>query len=78
MEQFRLVLYKRKHSTNIVGNPKREQGDDKDQEQHSPEAKILHKLLPCCSEAGKNAFALLQVGIKKRMAFHGTIKGTQV
>lgn len=60
--------------THIVGDAKRQQSNDKDQEQHPPEAQILYKLLPCGTEAGQDPLTLLQVGIEERMAFHGTVR----
>lgn len=77
MHQFRLVLHEGEHPAHIVGNAKRQQSDDKDQEQHPPEAQILDKLLPCGSEAGQDSFPLLQVGVEERMAFHGAVNGAE-
>lgn len=59
VHQFRLVFYKRKHPTDIVGYPEREKSNDNDEEQHPPEAQVFNKLLPRCAETGKNSFALL-------------------
>lgn len=73
MHQFRLVFHEGQHPTHIVGDAKRQQSDDKDQEQHPPEAQILYKLLPCGAEAGQDPLTLLQVGIEEGMAFHGTV-----
>lgn len=72
VHQFRLVLHEGEHPAHIVGNAERQQSNDKDQEQHPPEAQILDKLLPCGSEAGQDSFPLLQVGVEEGMAFHGT------
>ena len=74
MYQFRLVFHERQHPTYIVGDAKRQQSDDKDQEQHPPEAQILYKLLPRGAEAGQDPLTLLQVGIEEGMAFHGTVR----
>lgn len=74
MHQFRLVFHKGQHPTYIVGDAKRQQSDDKDQEQHPPEAQILYKLLPRGAEAGQDPLPLLQVGIEEGMAFHGAVR----
>ena len=68
MYQFRLVFHKRQHPTYIVGDAKRQQSDDKDQEQHPPEAQILYKLLPCGAEAGQDPLTLLQTPLCSRVA----------
>lgn len=74
MHQFRLVFHEGQHPTHIVGDAKRQQSDDKDQEQHPPEAQILYKLLPRGAEAGQDPLTLLQVGIEEGMAFHGAVR----
>lgn len=74
MHQFRLVFHERQHPTHVVGNAERQQSNNEDQEQNSPEAQVLYKLLPCGSEAGQHPFALLQVGVEERMAFHGAVR----
>lgn len=75
MDQLRLVFHKGQHSAHIVSNAKRQQSNDKDEQQHPPEAQVFHKLLPSGAEAGQDAFALLEVGVEERVAFHGTMKG---
>lgn len=77
MHQFRLVFHERQHPTHIVGNAKRQQSNDEDQEQNPPEAQVLYELLPRGSEAGQDPFALLQVGVEERMALHGAVKEAQ-
>ena len=74
MHQFRLVFHEGQHPTYIVGDAKRQQSDNKDQEQHPPEAQILYKLLPRGAEAGQDPLPLLQVGIEEGMAFHGAVR----
>lgn len=72
MHQLRLVIHKGQHPTHVVGNAQRQQSNDQDQQQDPPETQVFHKLLPRGSEAGQDAFALLEVGVEQRMAFHGT------
>lgn len=75
MHQLRLVVHEGQYPAHIVGDAQGQQSNDQDQEQDPPEAQVLHKLLPCGPEAGQDPFALLQVGVEQRMAFHGAAGG---
>lgn len=77
MHQLRLVIHKGQHPTHVVGNAQRQQSNDQDQQQDPPETQVFHKLLPRGPEAGQDAFALLEVGVEQRMAFHGTVGGAK-
>lgn len=75
MHQLRLVVHEGQYPAHIVGDAQGQQSNDQDQEQDPPEAQVLHELLPRGPEAGQDPFALLQVGVEQRMAFHGAAGG---
>lgn len=56
----------------VVGDAQRQQRDDHQQQQHPPEAQVLHELLPGRPEAGQDALCALQVGVQQRVALHRT------
>lgn len=72
VHKFQLVRRERKDSADVIRNAEWEQSNDEEQQEHSPEAKIFHKLLPCSAEAGQHAIAVMQVWVEKRVALHGT------
>lgn len=57
----------------VVGDAQRQQRDDHQQQQHPPEAQVLHELLPGRPEAGQDALCALQVGVQQRVALHRTL-----
>lgn len=71
MHKLQLAAGEGQHAADVVGDAEGEQGDDHQQQQDSPEAKVLHKLLPGGAEAGQHALAALQVGVEQRVALHG-------
>ena len=75
MDQLQLVAGEGEHPADVVGDAEGEQGDDHQEEQHPPEAQVLHKLLPRGLEAGQHALAALQVWIQQGVALHRTAGG---
>lgn len=64
VHQLQLAGGERQDAADVVGDAQREEGDDHEQQQHPPEAQVLHKLLPGGPEAGQDALAALQVGVE--------------
>lgn len=61
--ELQLAGGERQDPADVVRDPEGEQGDDDQQQEHPPEAQILHELLPGGPEAGQDALAALQVGV---------------
>ncbi len=72
VDQLQLTCRKGQYTTNIVSNAQRKKGNDHHQQQHPPEAQVLHKLLPGGAKAGQHTLAILQVWVQQRMALHRT------
>lgn len=77
VHQLQLAAGERQDAADVVGDAQGEEGDDHQQQQHPPEAQVLHKLLPGGPEAGQDALAALQVGVEEGVTLHGTGGGRE-